>query len=96
MPDLSHQIAAGCALIKLLSMEDLPLAQWIVFAELGLEGWIIERPDMDHMYELQKYAKKVNGRAYTDTNESVMYTVGTYDGVPVRVMVKIPREKRSG
>jgi len=91
MADLVHQVKAASALIMLLSVEDLPISQWIVYAELGLEGWIVNMRDdgTDDLDALQMYAQKFGTQVRIDHGSHVGYVAGTYSGTPVRIMGKV-------
>lgn len=90
MADFTHQIRAASALMSLVATEDLPMCQWVMFSELGLEGYLVDREQSgDQMHELQMYAKKFGTQVVIDRATHYGITSGSYHGTPVRVLGKV-------
>jgi len=89
MPDTHEQVKACATLMMILAYEDLPECHWIVFTEFGIEGSIVNREDDDDLYALQMYAQKFGTGVRIDYSHHTGYTVGTYNGTPVRVTGKV-------
>jgi hypothetical protein len=90
MPDMCDQVQTSTALVLILTNENLPECNWIVYREQGLEGWIVDTDGTeDALYALQVYAQKFGTGVRIDYAHHIGYTLGTYSGTPVRVMGKV-------
>jgi hypothetical protein len=86
--DVSDQTKTAAALLLLLSTEQLPACQWIVYHEFGLEGWVRDDPDSDPLFDINVWAKKLGADIHRDGSSRILYVNGTYSHVPVSIRVK--------
>jgi hypothetical protein len=88
MPDLADQTLSAAALLAMLTTDDLPVCQWLVLAEAGLEGFVDGERNDDVMYALQQYADKL-GTGVQHFEKDMYVVTGHLYRAPVRVLGKV-------